>query len=1048
MMSLNGTSFDLDRIRQTARRLEMAMDAFRGTDPTSLIAAMREYHDVVAYLNERLFEAHGRLVQGYRDDALRSVEAEPNVLDCLRELDLVDSKLDAWIETFDILDIPRPLRLLMELADDLGKEYDLQHQLATEMRTHRLLALAGGSLERRVSTLRRMIRLDPDNKFWVQDLTEYEKHCQLAMQRELTALDRNLGSGVTPAIAARVDQLCTQLADAEWQEPVDAAIVRQAQSVRAKVRRLHVRDELDEIGQLLATAYDDDDPRRVESLLSQWTRLADELRLPDDDPLAVDSEPARAWARAVLDRAAAGDAMMAEIGRLSSLCAIAPPRLPAAAARYRDQVQDARMKVYGAANRAERGSEVAEWLAAAERRIEDAGRAIRNFWIAIGMTASTIVALVAVGVFSAARASSRDGIVKDLIAEVDGMRSANRASDIADLLDEKTTTYPWLTARDEVRRLRLDFEKDQRAARDAHDSLDRAITKAHDAIADVESSLEKLRAFTAIDTGIFAARDGVRSSIATLKKNLADAEKILASANKGGFHDGARETARIQDIRTATDKNEELFRRTITSIRSTEVDRVKWEIQQLRELADDTDSLGDRVKKIEDMIADLERLSDREKKEAGLRGELAAIRESSTRRTTMTSVRRDLNRDSERGPAELLRSLAAVRNRLPSDLKDHASTVVETTPCVEAALAWSAAARSWPDDILGPLTKVAPWYTQLKDAADLPLPYASDDAFAGQYSLLAECLEQTTAGGDSITEDLEPLADLLGSLIMQSDIVEITVGSGTYYARVTDVARQPGHLKDEQNYDTRAIGLNQKIRLNIENGNSRPAKHIPMAQSLREMIAAIERGDVSVERGVLAMIAEVFKPRGGEMPDALLRAKLLTMLVDLARSRAFFNDNVALERLSDELGAKVGDVPWVLSQDPVTDLPLNATERSEAERIIGRGNATLRSIDESAGRKAKSLGQRPPFCRTLQYVGWADDGGRNGMVLSGTPPGVRLADFSGDIYAVVARKGGDADWALVPCGKVTNGKATLRGGDNCLFGQPLFSGSSSGGTAQ
>jgi hypothetical protein len=161
------------------------------------------------------------------------------------------------------------------------------------------------------------------------------------------------------------------------------------------------------------------------------------------------------------------------------------------------------------------------------------------------------------------------------------------------------------------------------------------------------------------------------------------------------------------------------------------------------------------------------------------------------------------------------------------------------------------------------------------------------------------------------------------------------------------------------------------------------------------------------------------------------------MLVDLARARSFFNDTMTLETLSDELGAKVGDVPWVLSQDPVTDLPIHATERSEAENILRR-NGTMNLIDDSVRKKVDDLSKRPGFCLPLEYIGWVDDGGRDGLILSGTPENLRLSDRNGDILAVVGRENGDAAWELVSCGRIINGKASLRKSDGSLFGRPLF----------
>jgi hypothetical protein len=1037
-MSLAADSFDLDRIRRTARRLETAMEAFRISDPSEFVSALRDHHHAVVYINERLFEAHGRLVQGHRDDALRAIEADPNVLDCLREVDTVDAKLEAWGDTLDMLEIPRPLRLLTELAEDLGREYDVQHQLATEMRTHRLLALAGGSLERRVSTLRRMLKLDPDNKFWLQDLAEYERHCQHGLQRELAAIDRGLAGGVTPAVAARVDQLCARLSDAEWQDPVDAAIVRQAQSVRAKVRAMHVRDELDNIGALLRADHSNDDSRRVQTLLSQWTRLADEISLSDDDPLATSSAEARGWASEVLDRAAAGAAVAVEVERLSTLCSQPTPRLPKAAAHYRDQLQASRMSVYNTAHLADRTAEVGDWLAAAERRMLDAGRAIRTFWLSVGSVAIAAVALIGVGIFSSTRAASRERLATDLVAEAESLRSSGRIVDVAALLDENIERHPWLGSREEIRKLRRDFERDKTSAEESHAELDRAIRKAADTVADVSRSVERLRSFTKIESDVFDVRDSVRVAMTTLNRNIADAEKLLGNAVGGGFHDAAREKESLNEVKDSARKQEDLVRRAIAAIRSEEVDRIKLELQQIRDRADTAVSISDDAAKIEVMIASLERLAEKTRREDGLRGELAMLRDTSARVAAMTTLRRDLNRSSERGPLELVRELASARSKLPADLRDEATTVVESQRCVEAALAWSELASEWPSDVLGPRETIEPWRKAVVQAHALPHPYSDDDDFSSQYASLMELLSPAAGGDNSFEEDLGPLEEYLDLPIMQPDVVEIKIGDGVFYARVADVARQSGHFKDEESYDTRLITLNQKIKFEVDNGKTSPASHAALAEDVRETIASIKQGATSMERGLLKMMAAVLQPRDGSAPDPLFRAKLLTMIVDLARSRALFTDIAPLERLSDDLGAKVGDAPWVLNQDPVSDQPFNAKERGEAMKILSRGPASMKAIEDGVNRKVNALGKQPLFCRRLVFLGWADSSGSKGAILAGMPQGLRLAERSGDIYAVVASTGGDSEWSFVQCGSISGGKATLKAGEACALGRPVF----------
>ena len=110
-MNNDDNSFNIDGIRQVARRLDAAMDSFLATDSVDFLSAVAEYCKVAEYVNYRLLSAHDRLRQGNRTDAINSLEAEPNVLDCLQELDVVDNKMESWGETCESLNIRRPMRI-------------------------------------------------------------------------------------------------------------------------------------------------------------------------------------------------------------------------------------------------------------------------------------------------------------------------------------------------------------------------------------------------------------------------------------------------------------------------------------------------------------------------------------------------------------------------------------------------------------------------------------------------------------------------------------------------------------------------------------------------------------------------------------------------------------------------------------------------------------------------------------------------------------------------------------------------------------------------
>lgn len=322
----------------------------------------------------------------------------------------------------------------------------------------------------------------------------------------------------------------------------------------------------------------------------------------------------------------------------------------------------------------------------------------------------------------------------------------------------------------------------------------------------------------------------------------------------------------IKTLRESAAKHQDRFRRQIGVIRDAEVDRVRFEIRQLRDQVEQGESISDSIAMIEGMISEIERLAEKERTETGLRGELKVVRESATRHTTITTLRRDLNRSSEQGPMALLEKLSAVRNKLPPDLRDAAATVVDSKPCVESSLAWSAVAVQWPVDILAPRPKIAGWLKELTRTQELPLPYSDAEPFAKRYETLIECLDSSDDGGESLAADLKPLEDLLSEKIMQPDVIEIAIGSGTYYTTVAQVNLQPGHFKDESNFDSRAIGLNEKIKQAVNGNQFRVASHVALATSLRNTLVDIRREKTGVERGILAMMAETFRQQGGNQP--------------------------------------------------------------------------------------------------------------------------------------------------------------------------------------
>jgi hypothetical protein len=1037
-MSKGTTTYDLDGIRQIARRLEMAMDSFRTDDPSEFVTAVAEYQHVAEYVNERLLDAHDRLRQGNRTDALASLESEPNALDSLQELDAADSKLEAWEETCHFLDVRRPPRLMSELAEELGAEYDAKHQIANELRTHRLLALGGGAIEQRVATLRRMLQLDPDNQHWEQDLVEYEKHCQMRLQQELASLTRGLKAGVTPAIAARIETICSKLADAEWREPLDAAIVRQSQVVLEQVRSMRVRNELANVSAALVACRAANDVSRATGLYAQWDRLAARIDLHADDPLVEDTEEARIWTQGFVEQHAAQEQVAQGIGTLSALCSQPVPWWPKAASHRSDQVRTAQRAIHAAATRAGNVTEVAAWNAAAERKIQEIQRGIGLFYALAGSILLLAIGVVSTGSYLAWQRHERGKVVDETLAEIKRLRESDSlVSKAWDYVEERFAAHPWLDGHAKTRHLPGEVETDKDKATQARKSIEENVARAVEAIDAGDGELSQFRGFETIAAGIFAARDQVRDRLDGVDRDIADAQKLLDDMKKSRYPDFATLQGSIREARDRAVQKRTEYRRRLSLVRDAEVDRIEKRIRELSDSKPDAETLEEATDELKDQVADVTRLTG--KPEAGLKDQIASLIKDSERDSRMTDVQRELDRASKKGPTELLQTLETMRSRLPTELADDATSVIRCKECVDAALKWSVVADTWRSAVLGARTAVESWKTSLQAAMALPKPFPEDGAVAEQLATLTECLEQIMKPEEDVLEDLQQLDDLLASAVMQPDVIEVVVDDAIYYTTLEATKSRACHFKDEEAFDDRTIRANIDIRTALTEGVPAPARHVKLAQTLRNALKRIKAEEVSVDEGILDMIDMVFAEPDNVVtpPEPLLRVRLLSILLDIARARAFFSDNSAIEKLAEDIGVKVGEVPWVLRNDPVSRKEHLTNERLEAKKILAK-RELAKSIRNAVEKKRSTLGQRPVFCRSLEYVGWANATGKGGGAVSGAPDTVRLDGRTGRVFTVTKNGDGDVAWRFADCGSLKDGKVILNSVHDAMYGQPLF----------
>jgi hypothetical protein len=1032
----------LDDIRQRARRLENAMDAFRGDDPSEFIAAMTEYVELVDYINDRLTDAHRLLAQGNRSDAISSIEAEPNILECMQEIDATDAKAQEWGDTCDIVDTRRPATLLVDLANELSSQYDVKHQLADLLRKHRLLALGGAPLEQRMHTLRNLLRLDPDNVSWQEDLKKYESHCQRILRQELDALDRKLNDGATMPIAKRIDEVCGQLSDAEWQEPVDAPTVRKAQAVQARMRKLLARLELTTVAQRLVEFRGQDDPHRAQVLLTQWERLAGQGTLSPEDELAASTMEDRERCEALVAQATAAETLVTAREQLGAVCSKPSPRMPGAVGRHRRELQSAFGHFHSAATQAGADAEIEQWNQAVALKDRELGGRMRTFWAMVcGGALFVAAAGTAVGT-TLWQQSNKKQVLARSIDQLEEMQRTGKHDDIPDLLDRMTSAHPWLAGHERVDEIVTTADREKQKANEAKRDTEQALEVLKERIESAAAALGKIKDFNGVDAASKEAKTAADSARNAVEQGLANAVSKRAAMRQGEYMAGGAGSLddEIEACRRQSEEQKKALKDWAADVREREVTRLTKLIRDCRVEGVESKAFQKEIDDIKSQITTLERFFD--SKEAALAEQLDVRVDAWKGSSEMDALRRDLDKASERGALALIDALEDAAGRLPENLAEETEAVAASRQCVEAATAWGDVARLWQPRVTAAPEVLRALKKALEQTEKLPLPYAEDDAFAERRDLLVDCLEEMTQGEGKISEQLEKLERLLATEVLQDKVIEVVIEDAPYYTTEAKVKIRPGYFVDEDRFDDKQSEWNTKeIKERVDQKQFTESRNVGLARALRELVKRIKKGEVGLEDGVVKIIETVLlppaQPRGVSPPDDLLRAKILILATDIALGRVFLEEVPSIVKLSDDLGAGVGQVSWVLYRKPYSRNVIESSqERVEAKTILSRSPDLKESIARDVLKKQEELGKKPAFCRPLRYVGWVDKAG-NELRLSGVPKSAK--DAKGSLFVVNATEDGDVEWSLQSCGTMRDGKASLeRVKDVAMFGRPVF----------
>lgn len=261
--------------KQIVEKIRGFLAATDQTQSAELTQSSADYSELCLEANARLARCADFLRLGLRSEAIQFADCNPPLLETVSMLDL--PSIGAWEQICATYGLPRPVRLMMDVAKTLNDAYAEQEPIKPLLVKHRLLALTNAPLSERLSVLRQLALADAASPCWSDDVKEFER-------ARISSLKVEAASAIRAASIERIDQLLAEITAEAWQspfpEPLKASLscasaslrgagaIKQLQSMVPRVREAHAAMNLEECREVFA----------------QWSQIAAESKagLPDD----------------------------------------------------------------------------------------------------------------------------------------------------------------------------------------------------------------------------------------------------------------------------------------------------------------------------------------------------------------------------------------------------------------------------------------------------------------------------------------------------------------------------------------------------------------------------------------------------------------------------------------------------------------------------------------------------------------------------------------------------------------------------------------------
>jgi hypothetical protein len=235
---------------------------------------------------DRLRRCDEMLQKGLRSEALHLARTEPELLDLVNQLEFPGrEQWDKAVLKYGLARSPRPSA---ESAAALNRAYAEEEPLRPLLIKHRLLALSRAGYLERMNVLREMLKIDPGNIAFQEDLAQFEGWRVQYLESEISAAKNSNNT-------TKIVELVREVEQTTWINPPPQRITQAVRAIGSRLRRETLEKTAKVLAAQMSATYQRKDEGSFRTYLEEFKTITSELGWNLVDNPVIRLQPMLDW---------------------------------------------------------------------------------------------------------------------------------------------------------------------------------------------------------------------------------------------------------------------------------------------------------------------------------------------------------------------------------------------------------------------------------------------------------------------------------------------------------------------------------------------------------------------------------------------------------------------------------------------------------------------------------------------------------------------------------------------------------------------------------